>query len=272
MPRVSNTVDKARTLLERRLRELDDERTAGRGAHRRPRQERQARARAGRAAPAGTRRRRGGTRADQAVKIISENPGITVSELGKKMKLKRPNYLYRVLPRPREGRPDPQARARATTPASPHVDQPELLDRVALLLELGDAGVDPLAREVGDLEALDDLPLAARARAGEAARSVPPRRRRSRPRGPPSRPSRPSGVPSTQSWTWSIAALAAEAALEAPRASMIAAPRLATVGMNSSAIHSSSPTCVPGRAAVDLGVDEVRVLGGRVVAPDGHVA
>ena len=43
-------------------------------------------------------RRRGGTRADQAVKIITENPGIGVSELGKKMKLKPPNYLYRVLP------------------------------------------------------------------------------------------------------------------------------------------------------------------------------
>ena len=42
--------------------------------------------------------RRGGTRADQAVKIIGENPGIGVSELGKKMKLKAPNYLYRVLP------------------------------------------------------------------------------------------------------------------------------------------------------------------------------
>ena len=41
----------------------------------------------------------------------------------------------------------------------------------------------------------------------------------------------PSGVPLTQSKTWSTAALAADAADEAPRASMIAAPRLATVGM-----------------------------------------
>ena len=32
------------------------------------------------------------------MKIISENPGIKVSELGKKMKLNHPNYLYRVLP------------------------------------------------------------------------------------------------------------------------------------------------------------------------------
>ncbi|MGA9371921.1 MAG: hypothetical protein WBV53_08735, partial [Solirubrobacterales bacterium] len=44
------------------------------------------------------RRRRGSTRADQAVKLISENPGITVSELGKKMSLNHPNYLYRILP------------------------------------------------------------------------------------------------------------------------------------------------------------------------------
>ena len=48
----------------------------------------------------------------------------------------------------------------------------------------------------------------------------------------------PSGVPSTQSCTWSIAALAADAALDAPRASMIAAPRLATVGMKSLSSHS----------------------------------
>jgi hypothetical protein len=47
-------------------------------------------------------RRRGrprgsGTRARQAEKLVSENPGITISELADKMKIK-PNYLYRVLP------------------------------------------------------------------------------------------------------------------------------------------------------------------------------
>jgi hypothetical protein len=98
MPRVSNTVDQARTLLERRLRELDDERKqvesalAGLGRS----------VRRGRGRPRGrataTRRRRGSTRADQAVRIIKQNPGITVSELGRKMKLNHPNYLYRVLP------------------------------------------------------------------------------------------------------------------------------------------------------------------------------
>jgi hypothetical protein len=95
MPRVSNTVDQARTLLERRLRELDDERRqvetalAGLGKS----------ARRGPGRPRGTgRRRRGRTRADQAVKIITDNPGIKVSELGRRMKLNHPNYLYRVLP------------------------------------------------------------------------------------------------------------------------------------------------------------------------------
>src|SRR4051794_17244404 len=52
----------------------------------------------------------------------------------------------------------------------------------------------------------------------------------------------PSGVPSTQERTWSTAALAADAADDAPRASMIAAPRLATVGMNVLSSHSRS-TC-----------------------------
>jgi hypothetical protein len=99
MPRVSNTVDQARTLLERRLRELDEERKqvqaalAGLGA----------RAKRGPGRPRGatrtrSRRRRGSTRADQAVRLIKQNPGITVSDLGRKMKLNHPNYLYRVLP------------------------------------------------------------------------------------------------------------------------------------------------------------------------------
>jgi hypothetical protein len=96
MPRVSNTVDQARTLLERRLRELDDERRQveaalaglGKTVSRGP----------GRPRRGGRRRRRGSTRADQAVKLITEHPGIKVSELGKKMSLNHPNYLYRILP------------------------------------------------------------------------------------------------------------------------------------------------------------------------------
>jgi hypothetical protein len=95
MPSATDTVDQARALLERRLKELDDERRqvqsalAGLGRRR------------GRGRPRGSgarRRRRSGGRADQAVRIIGQNPGITVAELGKKMRLKAPNYLYRVLP------------------------------------------------------------------------------------------------------------------------------------------------------------------------------
>jgi hypothetical protein len=95
----SETVDKAKALLEERRDELNRElhqierALSGLGG----------RARRGPGRPRGSgggrrRKRRGGTRADQAVKLIGENPGIGVSDLGKKMKLKAPNYLYRVLP------------------------------------------------------------------------------------------------------------------------------------------------------------------------------
>lgn len=94
----SDTVDKARALLEERRDELQRElrqietAIAGLGGRKR-----------GPGRPRGSgggrrRGRRGGTRADQAVKLIAENPGIGVAELGQKMKLKAPNYLYRVLP------------------------------------------------------------------------------------------------------------------------------------------------------------------------------
>jgi hypothetical protein len=100
MPRVSNTVDQARSLLEKRLRELDDERkqveAALTGLGKRAIRRGPGRPRGSGAG--GGRRRRAGTRANQAVRIIKQNPGITVSELGKKMKLNHPNYLYRVLP------------------------------------------------------------------------------------------------------------------------------------------------------------------------------
>lgn len=47
-------------------------------------------------APRKRRKRRGGTRADQAVKLIESQPGIGASDVAKTMKIK-PNYLYRVL-------------------------------------------------------------------------------------------------------------------------------------------------------------------------------
>ena len=99
MPSTSDVIGEARALVEKRLAELDQERrrleraladlTGGRVGRRRP----------GR--PRGStqgrrRRRRGGTRADQAVKLVAANPGITASEIASQMKIK-PNYLYRVL-------------------------------------------------------------------------------------------------------------------------------------------------------------------------------
>jgi hypothetical protein len=95
----SNTVDQAAGLIRARLSELDAERaqlqralaslTDGREGRRGPGRPRTARR-------AGTRRRRRSTRSDQAVKLIAANPGISASDIAKKMRIK-PNYLYRVL-------------------------------------------------------------------------------------------------------------------------------------------------------------------------------
>ena len=102
MSRSSNTVDEAASLIRERIQELDTERaqlnralaslTGGREGRRGPGRPAGASARA-----AGhRRRRRGGTRSDQAVKLVKDNPGISASEIATKMKIK-PNYLYRVL-------------------------------------------------------------------------------------------------------------------------------------------------------------------------------
>jgi hypothetical protein len=59
------------------------------------------RARSGRAKSSGTGRRgrpRGsGTRANQALALVKERPGITIPELAEAMGIKQ-NYLYRVMP------------------------------------------------------------------------------------------------------------------------------------------------------------------------------
>ncbi|HXR30864.1 MAG TPA: hypothetical protein VN752_06955 [Solirubrobacterales bacterium] len=113
MPSTSNVLDEALDLVKKRLAELDDERKrleralaelggnitqrrpgrpkgSGRGPGR-PRKD----GSSGGAAPR-KRRRRSGTRADQAVSLVEKNPGISASEIAKTMKIK-PNYLYRVL-------------------------------------------------------------------------------------------------------------------------------------------------------------------------------
>lgn len=106
MPSTTNALDEARNLVQKRLAELEEERTRleralaelGGKARRSPGRPRGSRssstATAG--APRRRRKRRGGTRADQAVDLITRDPGISASDVAKQMKIK-PNYLYRVL-------------------------------------------------------------------------------------------------------------------------------------------------------------------------------
>jgi transposase-like protein len=104
MPSTTHVLDEARDLVKKRLAELDEERKrleralaelggkvtgrVGRGPGR-PRG-------SGKGGAAKKRRRRKGTRADQAVKLVEGSPGISASDIAKQMKIK-PNYLYRVL-------------------------------------------------------------------------------------------------------------------------------------------------------------------------------
>jgi len=99
----SKTVDDAAALIRQRIQELDAERsqleralsslTNGREGRRGPGRPRGAATGKARGRRRGRRRN---TRADQAVKLIQENPGIGASDIAKQMRIK-PNYLYRVL-------------------------------------------------------------------------------------------------------------------------------------------------------------------------------
>jgi sugar-specific transcriptional regulator TrmB len=106
MPSTPHVLDEAVELVKKRLAELDDERKRleraladlGQKATRRGPSRRRGSSskKASKKAGAPRRRRRGGTRGDQAVKLIEKSPGISASEIAKSMKIK-PNYLYRVL-------------------------------------------------------------------------------------------------------------------------------------------------------------------------------
>jgi hypothetical protein len=116
MPSTSNVLDEALDLVKKRLAELDDERTrleralaelggtVTRRPGRPPGSGKRGPGRPPKAATASStpaprkkrRRRRSGTRADQAVALVESSPGISASEIAKTMKIK-PNYLYRVL-------------------------------------------------------------------------------------------------------------------------------------------------------------------------------
>jgi hypothetical protein len=65
-----------------------------------PGRPRGSRSESGSAPAANGRRRRsraGGTRADQTLEAVRQNPGITVNELAPKLGIAHKNYLYRVL-------------------------------------------------------------------------------------------------------------------------------------------------------------------------------
>jgi len=110
MPPSTNHLDVARDALERTIRELENQikqaeqalaALGGKATRRGPGRPRgSASKKATKATKAGAprrrRKRRGGTRADQAVNLIEQNPGISASDVAKQMKIK-PNYLYRVL-------------------------------------------------------------------------------------------------------------------------------------------------------------------------------
>lgn len=106
MADASKVLDQARGLIEERLKELNEERKRlehalsnlggkRRGPGRPPGSGRKAAS----ASPTGgtrRRRRRGGTRAEQTLKQLKENPGMSASEIAAKLKIK-PNYMYRVM-------------------------------------------------------------------------------------------------------------------------------------------------------------------------------
>lgn len=105
MPSTTHVLDEARDLVKKRLAELDDERKrleralaelGGKATGRTGRGPGRPRGSGTKAAGRKKRRRRKGTRADQAVALVEGNPGISASDIAKQMKIK-PNYLYRVL-------------------------------------------------------------------------------------------------------------------------------------------------------------------------------
>lgn len=89
-------IDEARGLLEGRLRELDSERAKVERAIEALR-DRAPRRRSGAGETKTPRRpRSGGTRAEQALKVVKRQPGLRASEIAGKIGV-APNYVYRVM-------------------------------------------------------------------------------------------------------------------------------------------------------------------------------
>ncbi len=109
MPSASNAVDEAAKLLRDRITELDSERvqleralsslTGGRDGKRGPGRPRGSVSVSSPPSVNGRKRRRsrkGGTRAEHALRVIADEPGIGASAIAEKLGIK-PNYMYRVL-------------------------------------------------------------------------------------------------------------------------------------------------------------------------------
>lgn len=108
MSKTGSAIDEAAKLLRDRIAELDSERgkleralaslTDGHEGKRGPGRPRGSVA-STRQSSNGRKRRRsrkGGTRAEHALKVIEENPGVSASEIAERLQIK-PNYMYRVL-------------------------------------------------------------------------------------------------------------------------------------------------------------------------------
>ena len=100
---VADKTQEIRKLMQERLAELEKERKALEEALRNLGGKARSAARRGRGPGrppgSGTKRRRkrkGGTRAEQAAKVVKANPGISAGDVAKQLKIK-PNYVYRVM-------------------------------------------------------------------------------------------------------------------------------------------------------------------------------
>lgn len=98
---MTTVIEEARNLLKGRITDLDTERKqmeralAALNGHGKPGR-RPGRPKGSSGGAGKPRRKRSGTREEQALKMVQDNPGISASEIAKAMKIK-PNYLYRVL-------------------------------------------------------------------------------------------------------------------------------------------------------------------------------
>ena len=101
---MTDYLSEARSALEEQLKSLRDQQRRveralselGSEARRGPGRPRGSRSGSRRGASKQRRSRKGGTRREQTLTQVKQNPGVTVSELASKMRIK-PNYLYRVL-------------------------------------------------------------------------------------------------------------------------------------------------------------------------------